>query len=314
MILPPLFLAAATAAQAAIPATAHPDQDHSTHQPAAAPGSAKGSAEAGPAGLEIVWQHTWEDAVREAKKLPNGRIIIDLTEEGCGECERMDALVIPSTSFYAFAKDKVPVRLLRNSEDGKRIAEHFGIGRLPAWLVVTPDLVLCGLLVGSESQSGWISNFIETEKNWAAYRRRLDQEQKTPGDTDLVFSIAEESYKRGSDVMSESRFRRLSTDERVKPALRDQSLAYLAMIELDAKRIPEAARDLEQLLKTSSDPKLRERAELRLADVEIARTRLDLAAERLRRFKKDHPASPLVAEADELLKALEPHLAKGKSQ
>ena len=53
--------------------------------------------------------------------------------------------------------------------------------------------------------------------------------------------------------------------------------------------------------------------ELRLADVEIARARLDLAIERLRRFKKDHPASPLVAEADELLKAVEQHVAKEKN-
>jgi hypothetical protein len=310
MILLPLFVAAAMAAQAPAHAAPSADQDHSTHDH----DSKKGSAEAGPARLAVTWQHTWEDAVREAKKLPNGRIIINLADEDCGECERMDSLVIPSTSFYSFAKGKVPVRLLRSSEDGKKIAEHFGITRVPAWLVVTPDLILCGLLVGSESQAGWFNNFIETEKNWAAYRMKLDQEQKTPGDTDLVFAIAEESYKRGSDLLSESRFRRLSVDERVKPAIRDQSLAYLAMIELDAKRIPEAAKDLEQLLKTAEDPKLRERAELRLADVEIARSRLDLAAERLRRFKKDHPASPLVAEADELLKALEQHMAKGKSQ
>ncbi|MEO6327261.1 MAG: tetratricopeptide repeat protein [Thermoanaerobaculia bacterium] len=317
MILLPLLLATATAVQTAAAPAASPDQDHSKHSHAAAPAApaasrdpSHGSAVSGQAGLEVKWADTWDEAVREAKKLPKGRIIVDLVEDNCGECDRMDKLVIPSTSFYAFTKDKIPVRLLRSSEDGKRIAAQFGINQVPAWLVLTTDSVLCGLLVGSESQTGWFNNFIETEKHWATYQQKLEQEQKSPGDRELVFQVAEESFKRGSVVRSESRFRRLAEDQRVTPEMRDTSLSYLAIIELEGRRIPEAARDLEQILKVSKDPKLRERAELRLADVEIARARLDLAVERLRRFKKDHPASPFVAEANELLTAVEQHMAR----
>jgi len=41
-------------------------------------------------------------------KAGDGRILVELTANGCGECERQEALVIPSTSFYHFTKDKVP--------------------------------------------------------------------------------------------------------------------------------------------------------------------------------------------------------------
>lgn len=300
MTLLPLIVAASLTAQS-LPSA-----------PAAVP-SEKGSAQAGPAGLEVTWQRNWSDAVKAAKKIRDGRILIELADEECGECARMEALVVPSTSFYSFTRDKVPVRLLRSSEDGKKITQLFGIDRVPAWVVVTPELVLCGILVGSSSQTGWFETFVETEKNWALFRKKLDQEQKNPGDSELVFAVAQETYKRRGDAVAEPRFRRLAGDARVKPEIREQSLAYLASIEMDDNRIPEAARDLELLLKTGKDPKLRQRAELRLADVEIARGRKDLAAGRLRRFKSEHPDSPLLAEADELLKLLVPQLSSGQN-
>ena len=51
---------------------------------------------------------------------------------------------------------------------------------------------------------------------------------------------------------------------------------------------------------------LKQRAELRRADLEIARGRKDLAAGRLKNFKAQHPLSPLVSEADELLRKIQP--------
>ncbi len=70
-------------------------------------------------------------------------------------------------------------------------------------------------------------------------------------------------------------------------------------------RFDEAAQRLDTLIATAKDPALRQRAELRRADVEIARGRKDLATWRLKEFLKAHPDSPLAAEAQALLDALQ---------
>jgi len=133
-----------------------------------------------------------------------------------------------------------------------------------------------------------------------------------PADLALVFTIAEETYKRGGDELAEPRFRRLASTESAGPKIRERSLAFLASIEMDQKRIPEAERDLKALLATATDGALRERAELRLADVEIAKGRNDLAIGRLRQFRKDHSSSELVSEATRLLQRLDPEEGSGK--
>jgi len=56
----------------------------------------------------------------------------------------------------------------------------------------------------------------------------------------------------------------------------------------------------------ATDPALKQKAQLRRAEVEIARGRKDLAVGRLRDFRKDWPGSPLLPEVDKLLEALKP--------
>ncbi len=272
----------------------------------AAPQPEVGSANAGRAGLEVEWAPTMAEAIERARKKPDGRILVELTASDCGECQRQEALVVPSTSFYGFTLDKVPVRLGISSPEGRRLAERFGIPAPPAWIVLTTDGLLCGLQGGPANQQSWIETFMRTEQSWAAYRKKLEEERKTPGDLAVVFDVAEETFRRGGDELAEPRFRRIVESKSAGPGMKERSLAYLASIEMDQKRIPEAQKHLETLLATGTDPVLRERAELRLADVEIAKGRRDLAIARLRQFRKDHPDSPLASQAEGLLRRLEP--------
>jgi hypothetical protein len=273
-----------------------------------ATGGETGSAHAGPAGLEVLWAHTWDEAVASAKALPggNGRILIEFTDEDCGDCSRMESLILPSTSFFSFTRDKVPVQLRRSSEDGARLSRRLGVTAIPAWVVVTPDLVMSGAQAGVTSQSGWIDTFSRSERLWARYMKNLELERTTPGDLGVVFSVAVETFNRGGENLAEPRFRRIASGVGSRADLRDQSLAYLATMELDAKRFDEAARDLDAILAGTTDPKLREKAELRRADVEIGRGRKDLAISRLLEFQKNHPGSLALKEVDELLEALRP--------
>src|ERR1700682_3878545 len=137
-----------------------------------------GEAHPDAAGLQVAWAYSWEDAVAAAKQLPKGRILLSFVDEDCGECQRMDALVVPSTSFWAFTRDKVPLRVVRSTPEGKRLTERFRVPEVPSWLVVTPDMVVCGAQIGSTTQMVWVDTFIRSEQGWAAYQKRLEAEAR----------------------------------------------------------------------------------------------------------------------------------------
>ena len=273
--------------------------------PAPAPEPAQtGSAMAGAAGLEVLWARTLAEATEGAKRLREGRILIFFVEPNCGQCERVAALVAPSTSFYAFTRDKVPLYEDVSTPEGKDLAHRLGIRTTPTWIVITPDLLQCGRQEGPTTQQGWVNAFIEAERGWHGYRKLLAAESAEPGNPQLVFSAARETFQRGGSAQAESRFKRLAGNAGTPAAIREQSLGYLTTIEMDSGRLDEAARHLDTLIATAKDPALEQRAELRRADVEIARGRKDLAARRLREFLRAHPDSPLAAEARALLEAL----------
>jgi hypothetical protein len=266
---------------------------------------ATGSAHAGAAGLDVVWAPTFEAAKASAHDMKEGRILLFFTDKDCDQCERMLKLVAPSTSFYAFTRDKVPVPVDISNPEGLKLAQRLRVVGVPTWIVVTPDLLECSRQEGVTTQQGWVDAFVRGERGWYAFKRARAAEKENPGDLPTVFEVARQLFARGAREEAEGRFRRLATDPKTPPEVREQANAYLASIDLDAGRFDDATRLLDGLVETAKDPRLRERAELRRADVEIARGRKDLAAYRLKQFRKEHPESPLAAEAQALLNALE---------
>lgn len=274
--------------------------------PAPAPEPAEtGSAIPGAAGLEVLWARTLSEAAEGARRMKDGRILIFFVEPNCGQCQRMEALVAPSTSFYAFTRDKVPLYEDVSTAEGRDLARRLRIRGTPSWIVVTPDLLECGRQEGPTTQQGWVQAFIEVERGWQGYKKLLGAESAEPGNLQLVFDAARQTYQRGGGAQAELRFRRLAGDPKAPAAIREQSLGYLTSLEMDSGRFDDAVSHLDKLIATAQDPALKQRAELRRADVEIARGRKDLAAWRLKEFLKAHPGSPLAAEAQALLDALE---------
>ncbi len=253
---------------------------------------------------EPVWATSLAGAVERARSMPDGRIFVELLEEPCPQCERMASLVYPSADFRAFIKDKVPVSLLRSSPDGARLSERFGVRASPAWLVLTPDLLLAGKQEGASNQSTWFDRFISSEREWALFKQKLAREKAAPEDLAASLAVGEEAYRRYGDAMAEERFRRVADDPTASNDLRERALSFLASIALENRRFDEAETDLKKILATTKDPVLREKGELRLADVDLGRGDRLKAAERLRAFLVEHPESPLRPQAEELLKAL----------
>ena len=251
-----------------------------------------------------LWSTTLAEAVERARAIPNGRILVELRDQSCPECERMEKLLYPSTSFVSFVTDKVPVTLRRGTPDGDLLLQRFRVRAVPAWLVVTPDLVLCGKQEGASNQSTWIERFVESEKGWAAFRVKLEAEKKTPDDLAAAYAVGEEAFRRFGDAMAEERFARIVADPRAPTDLREKSLASLASIALEARRFDDAEKALRQILTTTKDPVLREKAELRLVDVEVGRGERTKATMLLTSFLERHPDSPMRPQAEALLNAL----------
>jgi hypothetical protein len=265
----------------------------------------KGSAMAGAAGLEVLWASRLAEAVEGAKRLRDGRILIFFVEPDCGQCKRMEALVVPSTSFYAYTRDKVPLYEDVSTKEGKELAQRLRIRGTPTWIVVTPELLECGRQEGPASQQGWVDAFIQVERGWAGYRKALADETADPSNPQLVFEVARQTYQRGGGPQAEARFQRLARDPKAPAAIREQALGFLTALEMESGRFDDAVTHLDTLIASAGDPVLRMRAELRRADVEIARGRKDLATWRLKEFVKAHPDAPLAAEAKALLDALQ---------
>jgi thioredoxin-like negative regulator of GroEL len=251
-----------------------------------------------------VWAGTFDEAVERARAMKEGRILVELRDAQCPECERMEKLLYPSASFNAFTRDKVPVSVLRGTQDGQTLAARFRIRQVPAWLVVTPDLLLSGKQEGESNQSTWIDRFVASERSWGEFLQLLEAEKKSPSDPAAALAVGEEGFRRFGDAMAEERFRRVADDRKAPAELREKALSYLATIALEARRLDEAEKILKQLAAKSKDPALREKAELRLADVEVGRDERKKAADRLKAFLAKYPESPLRPQAEALLNAL----------
>ena len=271
--------------------------------PSAPPATA--SAYAGAAGLDVIWAPTVEQAQGTARKMKDGRILLFFTDPDCGECSRMLKIIAPSTSFYAFTRDKVPVPVPISTPEGLKLAQKMRVVGVPTWVVATPDLLECSRQEGVTTQQGWVDAFVAGERSWNEFKRAQAAEAANPADGAAVYEVARQLFQRGAREQAEGRFRRLAADPAVAPEVREQASAYVASIDLDAGRLDDATRILDTLIQDAKNPQLKERAELRRADVEIARGRRDLAAYRLREFKKAHPASPLAAEAQAVLDVLQ---------
>lgn len=250
------------------------------------------------------WAATWDEALAEARKAPERRVLVELREPACPDCERMEKLVYPSASFRAFCRDKVPVSLLVGTAEGDVIARRYAVRAFPAWLVVSTDGLLCGKQEGASNQSTWIDRFVATERDWNLFLGKLETERKAPNDLEAVFAVAEDAYRRFGDDMAATRFRRIADDRKAPLALREKSLPYLATISLAARRLDDAERDLKLLLSVAKDPAVREKAELRLVDVAVGRGERRRAEGMLEAFLKNHPESPLRPQAEALLEAL----------
>ena len=123
-------------------------------------------------------------------------------------------LVAPSTSFFAFTRDKVPVPVSIGTPEGLKLARRLRVVGVPTWIVVTPDLLECGRQEGVTTQQGWVEAFVKAEQGWAVFRRAQEAENANPGDPAAVYEVARQLYRRGAFASSDRRRNRVSACSR----------------------------------------------------------------------------------------------------
>ena len=153
-----------------------------------------GSSFAAPAGLEVIWAPTVAQAQESARSMKDGRILIFFTDPDCGECSRMLKIIAPSTSFFAFTRDKVPVPVPISTPEGLKLAQKMRVVGVPTWIVATPDLLECSRQEGVTTQQGW-SRVRGGERSWAD-SQGAGRRVRNPANAAAVFEVARQLFQR----------------------------------------------------------------------------------------------------------------------
>ena len=98
-----------------------------------------------------------EEALAKAKS--EGKLVlIDCHTKSCGPCRKMQKTVFPQAKCGEFINSRfVPIMMDMEEEAGIAIAEKYGVGIYPTFLVLSPDGKKQGEIVGAEYN---IDNFI----------------------------------------------------------------------------------------------------------------------------------------------------------
>jgi thioredoxin-like negative regulator of GroEL len=255
---------------------------------------------AAPATAAATWFDRGDAAFAEARK--SGKLVlVDLYADWCGWCKVMDKEVFSTPEFAAFAQDYVLLRVdVEDGGEGAAIQRRFRAESLPTLL----------LLDGKGAYVGDIQGFQPTDKLIARVRSVLGKYQFAVGSYEKALAGSDpaawerkaiEFHQRGDGARAAALFEKLlaaPSGDAAKDAWRRYLLADSRRLDRDFAAATRALGEAEKAARAAGgDAQLLERVEW--LGFALARDARDCARAQgaLARLEKDHPASPLVAEA-----------------
>ena len=256
-----------------------------------------------------VWYKDVTSAQKEAKASKQ-LILVDMYAEWCGWCHRFEREVFPSAVFQDATKDIVLLRL--DTEDGKegtQFARRYAVTSLPTFLLLAPDLSIAGLLRGYAPANDFAQSLKDARKQYADFNRRANNEAAIAKDPVQRLALAKEFTQRGVYDKAESRLKKLTTDQGLPIAIRDEAYYNLAVAYTVQAKFDQALATIRELTSLSKLGDSVENARMLAGQIYMQQGNLLGAANEFRSFKKSYPNSPLLAQIDMILPEIERRLA-----
>lgn len=250
----------------------------------------------------------WADSVNSARTAAAaaGKMVFVEFDGGpsCGHCQRMDYLLYPAFDFEALLIPMVPVKVLLDSPEGKELARRYAIQAAPAILITSPEGRLVFLMEGFKNAPEFYRMVKTGLDRYRQFARRVESQDIPNLPAREALSTGIELYRRSDPGSGLPRLARAVSAPDATPTERDQAREELAAVQLELKQVAEARRTTDALLKTTKDPKRRERAEIFRAQLPLHEGKPAEAIRQLQKFVADHPKSEYAAEVKSLIDQL----------
>jgi tetratricopeptide (TPR) repeat protein len=249
----------------------------------------------------------WADTFARARERADheGRVVyVEFFEKTCGNCVRMQQLLYPAVNFEMMLLRMVPVRLDRLSVEGGALAERYGVTQSPSVLILSPGGALIFRVDGFDNAGEFYRHVHTSMTGWDALHLRMIHEPEFRDDPKQELALGEDLLRRMDPEEAAPRFDRAARSKTADAATRDLALTALATAQYRMKRFPEARATLDDLLRTSRDPAIREQAELSRGLVEIAEGKREEARRTIAAFLREHPESRLAGNARQMLTSI----------
>jgi thioredoxin-like negative regulator of GroEL len=233
-------------------------------------------------------------------------VYYELESPRCDDCRRMHALLYPAFDFEAVLTGMVPVRVALDSEEGKRLAAQYEIGQAPAVLIATPEGRLVFLMHGFKDATDFYQHLHTDLRTYREFAKRVEAQDVAKLPAEEAFQTARQLFARFDYAEARPRFKRASVAPDAKPELRETAMEGMAAAELQLGQSAEARKTIDQLIRTTNRPDMRERAELFRAQIPLAEHKPDEALALYKRFEKDHPNSKYLDQVRTFIARLEP--------
>ena len=249
-------------------------------------------------------------AAQKAAKEKNQLILVDMFAQWCGWCHRFEREVFPSETFQNASADLVLLRLdTEDRGEGSALARKFSVTSLPTFLLLAPDGSLAGMIRGYAPAPQFVSMLKETRDKYAAFQKRVSNEDALAKDYNGRLELAKEFLSRSAYDKSEARFRKLMTEKGVPANIRDEAYYQLAVSYAMQQKFDQGLKTVRELTTLSKTGDAVERARLLAGQIYLQQGNLQGAANEFRSFKKAYPKSPLVNNIDAVLPDIERRLS-----
>ncbi len=236
-----------------------------------------------------------------AKKL----VYYEFANADCGDCRRMQALLYPAFDFEALLVGMVPVQVVLDSPEGKKLGERYSITEVPAVLITTPEGRLVFQMQGFKDAPDFYHHVRKDLDEYRQFSKTVDAQNVATLPAKEAYSTGRALYARMDYAAAAARLRRAAAAPDATPALRESALMGLAAAERQLGEAAQARKTATKVIASTKDPDQKERAELFLAELDLEEGKPGDALAAYRKFATDHPKSPYLEKVRGFISRLE---------